>query len=344
MTDRQIKIKLEGNIIGSGRIPLDVLQKVLMGIQSSIYHIGEYHHVKSVTRHRGRFPKEVTDQCTLELVAMGEGSFVAKLELPSHGQMDMFDLGEKTLQTFINFLDSLADNNNEIYSQIKDRHTLQKVLRTIGDILPKSDDYSLTISSGAKRIQPLTHKTSSHISRLFQEKTIDQRDIIGKMIAARVVEAQYFQIQTKKRQIKCHFAEDLVEDVVQSLGKEVMISGEVLIDENGQVRSMSSVSNIQRMEPGWITFYKIVWENRTFELYEPLSAKLDIEDSLWTLESHDLGILVFEDTIEDVLRSFYEEFSFLWDEYAQENDEMLTSDAQVLKNKLIKIVEKVREE
>lgn len=344
MTVRHMKLKLEGDMIGSGRIPLNVLQKVLTGIQMALYHIGEYHHVKTVTRHRGPFPKEVINQCTLDLVAMGEGSFTANLELPSHGQMDMFDLGEKTLRTFINFLDSLADNDDEIFSQIRDRHTLQKVLRTVGDILPKSDDYSLIISSGAKRLQPLTFKTSSHISRLFQEKTIDQRDLIGKMIEVRVVEAHHFQIQTKKRQIKCHFTEDLVEEVVQSLGKEVMISGEVLIDEHGQISSVSSVSNIQRMEPGWLTLNKITWDNRTFELSESLSAKLDIEDGLWTLANDDLGILVFEDTTEAVFRSFQEEFAFLWDEYAQEDEDMLTSDALELKNKMIKMVEKVREE
>lgn len=60
-----------------------MLQKVFKGVQNAIYHIGEYHHVKSVTRERGPFPKEVLNNCTLELVSVGAGSFVAELELPS---------------------------------------------------------------------------------------------------------------------------------------------------------------------------------------------------------------------------------------------------------------------
>lgn len=83
MSVRNFQLKFKGNQIGSGRIPLNVLQKVFKGVQNAIYHIGEYHHVKSVTLERGPFPKEVLNNCTLELVSVGAGSFVAELELPS---------------------------------------------------------------------------------------------------------------------------------------------------------------------------------------------------------------------------------------------------------------------
>ncbi|GAB7387113.1 hypothetical protein BSNK01_09490 [Bacillaceae bacterium] len=228
---RRIELKFTGKKIGEGRIPLNVLQKVLEGVQNAVYQIGEYHYSPIVARERGPFPKPVIDQCTLELISISKGSFVVNLELPKENQLALFpemsDLGEQALNTFVAVLESLTVGNENLYKEIKDKKILQKVLRTVQDFLPRSDDYALIVSSPNKTMPPITYKVASVIERLLYKPLTCEKELFGKIVEVRIVESRYFGILTKEgRIIKCYFDEDWELEVIQLTGKEVRVTGE----------------------------------------------------------------------------------------------------------------------
>lgn len=84
------------------------------------------------------------EQCTFELVSFDKGSFIVNFELPNQHQVELLpNLGETALTSFINVMSGLAGKEETIYEEIKDKITVQKVLRTLQDVLPSSDEYNL---------------------------------------------------------------------------------------------------------------------------------------------------------------------------------------------------------
>jgi hypothetical protein len=345
MTVRNLQVKFTGNKIGEGRIPLNLLYKVLEGLQAAVYQIGEYHHSSIVTRDRGRYPKEVIEQCTLELTSIDKGSFIANLELPHQEQTELLPtLGENSLSSLVNLLDGLAEKEDSIYQEIKDKRTIQKVLRTFHDVLPKSNDYSLELSSPKKVISPLTYKMTTKIERLLYTPTIFERELIGQIVEMKIVENRYFGILTKEKIMRCYFPEEMDSEVIESIGKDVRITGEALVNELGHITSIRKITDIRLIEPGTWIFDKIRFKNRIFIFNDGLSIDIDFEDDFWKLENEELGIVVFDESFEEALSIFYEEFSMLWDEYALEEDSSLSEDASGLKDAIQGMVERVLEE
>lgn len=346
MTVRNLQVKFTGNKIGEGRIPLNVLHKVLQGVQTAIYQIGEYHQASTtVTRDRGRYPKDVIEQCTLELTSIDKGSFIANLELPYHEQPELLTtLGENALSSLVNLLEGLTGDEESIYKEIKDRKTVQKVLRTFHDVLPKSNDYSLELSSSKKAISPLSYKMSAKIERLLYTPTITERELFGQIVEMKIVENRYFGILTNERIIKCYFSEELDSEVIGSIGKDVRITGEALVNEQNHITSIRNTTDIRLIEPGAWSFDQIRQENRIFIFKDGFSVHIDVEDTLWKLENDDLDIVIFDEKFEDALKFFYDEFSMLWDEYALEDDSNLSEDAKKLKTTIHSLVERVLEE
>lgn len=75
-----------------------------------------------------------------------------------------------------------------------------------------------------KQIPPLSFKTTSKISRLLRGEIQDQRELFGQVMEMRIVDTRYFGIlQHNGKTIKCSYTEDLDDDVLNSLGKEVLL-------------------------------------------------------------------------------------------------------------------------
>ena len=85
---------------------------------------------------------------------------------------------------------------------------------------------------------------------------------------------------------------------------------------------------------------EIRWENRIFKITKKIECKIYIEQSLFIVEYSPLNILAYDSTREKAIQNFHEEFSFLWDTYAKEEDKNLTSGAKKIKNKLLSLVKK----
>lgn len=82
--------------------------------------------------------------------------------------------------------------------------------------------------------------------------------------------------------IKCHFTEELDLEVIESIGKDVRITGQALINDKQEISSVRNVTDIRQIEPGTWSFEKIRWQNRIFKFNETVSVKIDFEDDTLT--------------------------------------------------------------
>lgn len=91
-----------------------------------------------------------------------------------------------------------------------------------------------------------------------------------------------------------------------------------------------------------INLDRIPFDDRVFELNNPISVALYEEDGLWNCEYEACAILSVGNVSVEAVRSFCEDFSVLWDEIAQSPDDSLTNEARRVKACLLSVVKSVK--
>ena len=77
------------------------------------------------------------------------------------------------------------------------------------------------------------------------------------------------------------------------------------------------------------------------KLRKPYRFGLNFTEEYYIVDDDYLDIHICEKNIDEVKRSISQEFVFLYNAYAEEKDENLTKGAQVLKRKIIDLIEGV---
>lgn len=90
--------------------------------------------------------------------------------------------------------------------------------------------------------------------------------------------------------------------------------------------------------PPCVKFDAITSDRRTFKLAHEMRVPVSIDEGMAVLESDILPILAYGATVEDAAREFQDHFSYLWDSITQQDDNILTSDAQRTKRKQLELV------
>jgi hypothetical protein len=109
--------------------------------------------------------------------------------------------------------------------------------------------------------------------------------------------------------------------------------------EQGLESSASTIT--QPLKSFLVELEDIVFAEKIFRLHTPMFVTVSAEDGVWYCENKDLSSLAFGATAEQAVYSFCEDFSVLWDEIAMAPDEMLTLDAQRVKNALLTAVKNI---
>jgi hypothetical protein len=89
------------------------------------------------------------------------------------------------------------------------------------------------------------------------------------------------------------------------------------------------------------TLSKVEQNGRVFRLNTPILVNLFVEDALHYCEHPPLSIMSFGPSQSDAVHSFCEDFAMLWDAIAQSEDDSLTPDAKVVKQRLKAVVNSV---
>jgi hypothetical protein len=89
-----------------------------------------------------------------------------------------------------------------------------------------------------------------------------------------------------------------------------------------------------------ITLDRIVVDGKTLRLNETITANVTYKDSMYFCQNENLGIVSMSARLEDCIRDFQDEVSFVWNEYGREDDTRLTNDARELKRRILRYISK----
>lgn len=304
---RRIRIRITGDAVREGRVPVRLFTAKLRGLQNALLQIafGKTESERDPSR-GGRRPSSLTRQCELFLVETSRDSFGAVLELPRPDPTlfeEYPDRGEEAAADLRRVLQSIANNDPEGTAAVLPRPPVRRlVLKTLQLVLPGArDDYGIEIAVGEE--QPLTN-----LVRPNQEQ-------LQRLIAAPELSPEPTETELRLIRATClaRFDEAGRPDVKEVLEYDVL-------DEH-QYRP----SEVQ-------------WGSRRFVLSHEIACSVTREGELWVIEYEPLGICAYAKTREDAIHDFADDFAAIWDAYAQASDSELSEDAIALKRVLRSLV------
>lgn len=349
--DRTLELRIVSIDSPDLHIPFSLLEKMLRFIQQALFHAGDYQ-AGWRPRKKGPFPKEVLEQCELFVTGFTLGSLHVNASLPEPDPLLLpeEDLGTKALHTMGAALYAVSnDDEAGLATAIADRTHRTRFLKAVEGAMPdEAAPYGLNLliahSASPVYLRPKTRQT---ILRLIhpEEARAEDRKIVGELVLLKISGGRNLGIKLDDgRVIVCHFTPDQENFITQQVvGSVVEVTGRASLAADGVIQTIDDVYDVVPVDFRPLRIKVITVGSRRFHLKKPISVELDFQDSVWSYEYLPLGIITCSPSRSEALSQFWEEFEFIWEEYAQERDENLTLDAQELKRHLLELVESVTE-
>jgi len=311
MGKRTIVIKLKTKDASRGRVSVNLLSSTLKGIQQAIYQLGKSR-IEREPSIPGPYPEMLKRELELFFLRAEPGSLTATLEFPEKEASlfkDFPDFAEHISEDIYNVVLGVKENKAEIiHKYIPNFEYRKRILNELAPIMPqKETDYEISIEFGD---QPI-------IEKLFRPSDDQFLAYIG-----------------PEEKIK---REEPTEAVIQArcLAR---------LKKDGEIDKIIDVLNYELFEETDLRPYRtseIEWQNRKFIFSHEIACDVRKEDSIVIIEYEPLNIRAYSFSREEAIKDFCEEFSFIWDNYAKEDDKNLTPDAISLKKALLSLVKKI---
>lgn len=232
-------VRLEGLAVEKHRIALRDL--VLLGthLQSAVDRVARILIGQRESTRPGRTPSEIVDCCTLQLLALREGSLALVCDLAEREQSTLFpDLGEEALEVLIEGIGWLDDGKT--LPKAFDSGVLLAV-REGGKLLDRGIDrisFELKTRHGEKRAS-YTQAVHAKVVERIQRPTENRRAVEGRLLMGDFKESalRCRLHPAMGRPISCEFGEAQKDAVLAALTKYVRLFGETL-EVKGDVTSM----------------------------------------------------------------------------------------------------------
>ena len=146
-----------------------------------------------------------------------------------------------------------------------------------------------------------------------------------------------------RKNLECFYNEEIEDMLFENRRQLVQITGTVVFDDAEQPKKITDVVNIQEIDLSPIEIGTIDWGNKKLRLKDNiiLNPQLDDAEQLYTINCPELGLDSFAYTRQELTEDVASDIVYLWEEYAQADDDSLSEDAKVLKYKLLDAVEEV---
>ena len=225
---------------------------------------------------------------------------------------------------------------------VRDLKYLPRVLAELQAMLPRPGDrWGIRLEVGTRKAELDSTAYRSLRQFLSPEATQDAvTTITGELIRvdfdARKVVIRY---RPTARAIPCQCEPAVLDTILQKWETPVQVTGRYVLDRRGHPVRLTAVTRIEPIDLSPMSFDAIEWAGRRLEFAPPLEVVPTMDEEsgqLYKLEDQDLGIDVFAQTREQLAEELAEQALYLWDTYAQESPEKLTSAARRLRSALLR--------
>lgn len=347
-SDRKaIELVFEGDDFADGNAPIGVIADKLRALQDLFYHAAATVHGDATMR-RGPWANKYRGCVELTLHTTHYSSLTIEAWLPT-GEHDLLRMGKEATNLLLRVASSAARGDTEVNRLVPERQARGFLLRGLERLCPsEGEDYRVSLSNGSPSSARvvLTGQVRERVRRLVapavalpEPRTVT---LVGQLVKIHVeVGPAMIAIQRDGQEIKCYYDETLRDQIENLLpGSTVEVTGSATLDTQGAVTQINSIGDIDlaNMEP--LRMRRFEYGANTYRLRKPLIVEVQHSDGLWVYRNSDIGLWGVGERRVDALKDLNENFDFLYEEYAKENDSRLDSKALQLKMELLNMVER----
>lgn len=332
-------VRITGPETESHTVPVEVLARLLNGIQQTAYVLGASNSGISINR-RFKPSEEIRRSNTLRCEIPRPGSYAVPVTAP-FGQT-------RLLASLHELFEAVATGNRELLLRVIPDSTLRdRALLEMKKFFPKAGDrWGFGFGrSGVGEIH-LEAKSVKTIERWFaQDEPQDAimtvtGELIGIDFAGNKVTLRY---APTGREIICAYLPEIEDTILASRRDLIQVTGKFILDDLNNPKSLSDVMQIEAVDLSPMTFDRVEFGDRVFRLREPLTLTPTLDESEQYMELCDdtLDLFVYAQNREQLVDELAEQIAVLWDEYAQEDPANLSDTAVSLQERLLKAIEGV---
>lgn len=352
-SERIITLTIGGKLAESGRVPIEILAEKLSALQESLFGVANAMEGFSGGT-RGQWSSPITSSCKLVFKKISTGSLVieAELEEPREETLtEEMDVGITALNNFKKVNMAIQKKDFKEIKEIMPNSSLRnRFLKNYESLCPDDDSYSVAIGNGkGKPYVALKTETKSYIQEMeeteIETKVTIRNKVVGEFIEIRVGDdKRHFALKTSRGEFSCNYPHEMESFISQVPPyTTVEVDCEIAISEDGSIKSIGNIYEVDIVNLEQPVFNKFIWENRKFLLKQPVEGKLKHEDGVWVYEIPKYDLYSFSEERKEAFLDLNEMFAFQYEEIAEEEDSKLTSKAirlkKIIKNDIKEIVE-----
>jgi len=277
-----------------------------------------------------------------------DGSYILPLSLgaPSQRHVDVPDLTRNILEQLYQLLSALtSDSRDQVTKLLPDSRLRDRALRGLALGLPRpGEQWSLGFAAqGQDEIHISVRSARRAEAWTLELETLDEvMTVTGELIRIDFDQHKVvLRYPPTGRDLECVYLPDIEDTIIESRREPIQVTGRFILDGEGHPLRLSDVTRIETVDLSAMSFSHVEHNGRVLVLTPPITLypMLDEESSqLLVATDQELGIHVYAQTREALVEELAEQLLFLWDTYAQEAPDRLTSDAcqlgQVLRQRL----------
>ncbi|CAI4030033.1 hypothetical protein DNFV4_00457 [Nitrospira tepida] len=345
---RRLRLTLRGDGFPRGEVPIAILASKLQALQNLLFHAAAAV-ARDPSARRGLWYNKYREVVELSFVNAHHSDLVIEVETPVPGPtlLPEEDVAQKSIDLIFEFGRTIQIQSSETEQSSLRRSDRTYLLRAFDALLPGTlDDYLVELENWSPARHPrlvFSAETRQAVRHLLERDamptTAEQATVIGELVKIYFdTGPEKITIRQRGVEIDCYYSESLRDEVANLLpGSYVEATGLGTVDHEGRVTRLDTVLGIETvsMEPLRLTRFE--HSGRRFEIRKPIQVQVEYVDGLWVYRNETLNLWGYGERRDEALRDLHANFAYLWQEFAEENDEVLDEKALGLKRRLLEL-------
>lgn len=339
--DKKLEFHFKGGSTANCQLPIEFMINLLNNIRELTYLI--------ISQEKGipfngrlRPPKQIKDNCVIKCELAKEGSYTQAISF-EYAEQDIkpFEKIEETLRF------AMDSDESKIIHCFPNAKMRSRVLSCVKHALPQSDSdiYVEMVNGSSKLNSKVIQKNIATIIDKTQAVVEEHMTaVIGYLTSIDFAKKKMVILYpVTSRSLDCFYNEDVEDMLLEQRRRLVQVIGMTVLDENDHPKEITDVVSIQEIDLSPIELDCVCCESKSlrFKNRLVLTPVLDDSKQLYTVSYPEFDLEAFAYTRQELIDSIQSEIVFIWNGYAKEADEVLTKDAQELKQKLLSSIEEI---
>jgi hypothetical protein len=323
-------------------VSADILLGVIKGLQKAVRLLAAQEEGVHVAK-RFKPSADLSDHYTLLLGVPGKGSYCQPLEVVDRRPLvtEAMDAGADffPLQATLGLINAIAhDDLQAAQLAVPDERIRRMAFEAVELIIPR-DTWGLELTAGgmAAYVDARSRETvQKWLAMPFPEESVH---IVAKVIGFEFEKKRVkLQHPPSGRIFDAPYEINVEESLLRERREMVQISGLAMLDDEAMPTELIEVTAINFIDLSPLTIHRVDVDDVHLVPRTPLSITPTLSEpdfQLFEARSQRIGIDAYSRTRADLLPAVLEEIAFVWECYALEDPANLTSDAQLLRERLL---------